>query len=203
MPIPVSTSSISDHNHFLGDSQDFLCKKNKRQCTALQLAVEHDRHFIVEYLFARHEKFGSAFGSHNLHLLHIAAKKGFSNMVSLLCQHGWNTEERDKDGRTPLHMAALYNQVEVVRELIGRKADIEAEDDLGYTPLLRAVSKDNLEAVEVLWKYSLITALTFFGDSVLMVAVKENAVRCLKFLLVKENHTEEVWKKIEQVRRSI
>jgi ankyrin repeat protein len=114
-------------------------------------------------------------------------------------------------------MAALYNQVEVVRELIERKADIEAEDDetntkvgspgsarnLGYTPLLRAVSKDNLEVVEVLWKYSLITALTFFGNSVLMVAVKENAVRCLKFLLVKENHTEEVWKKIEEVRGSI
>jgi ankyrin repeat protein len=116
-----------------------------------------------------------------------------------LCKHGYNIEDRDQDGRTPIHTAALYNQVEVIEELIALKANLESVDDMGYTPLLAAASKDNIEAFRVLWDWCLITAISFFGDSVLMVAVKNNAMQCIKFLLVKENHTAAIWKKIEQV----
>ena len=43
---------------------------------------------------------------HNITPLHVAAKWGKANMVSLLLDKGANLEAKTRDGLTPLHCAA-------------------------------------------------------------------------------------------------
>ena len=59
-------------------------------------------------------------------------------------QAGACVDARQDEEQTPLHVAARYNDVDVVRALIDTKADVEAVDKLGRTPLHHAtINKDN------------------------------------------------------------
>lgn len=52
--------------------------------------------------------------------------------VRLLLEHGADVNERDKDGRTPLH---YVRKPEVCRDLLAAGADVHARDNRGRTPL--------------------------------------------------------------------
>ena len=49
--------------------------------------------------------------------MHLAARRGHREVVHVLMGHGEGVVVPDHDGRTPIHLAALYDHVDVVREL--------------------------------------------------------------------------------------
>jgi cytohesin len=57
---------------------------------------------------------------------------------------------RDKDGKAPLHWAALYGQKKVMELLLAEKADVNLLDGDGFTPLHWAATFNKREAVELL-----------------------------------------------------
>lgn len=61
-----------------------------------------------------------------------------------------NVNEKDRDGRTMLMFAALYERLSVVDYLLSRGADINAGDNNGFTALHFAVQANNAEMVEKL-----------------------------------------------------
>ena len=71
----------------------------------------------------------------------------------LLLEHGADINAQNKDGRTPLHVAAENGRVEVVRVLHEHGANIGAEDDAGRTPLHLAASYGSVQTVHVLLEY--------------------------------------------------
>ena len=51
-------------------------------------------------------------------LLYLAARNGFFNICEFLLKNGANINETQKDGSTPLHGAAFYNQEIIVQLLL-------------------------------------------------------------------------------------
>jgi ankyrin repeat protein len=68
-------------------------------------------------------------------LLHVAAIKGFSEILSMLIQAGADIEAQDDFGRTPLHWACQLGHAPVVHSLIDAGVFINPEDKYGDTPL--------------------------------------------------------------------
>ena len=59
-------------------------------------------------------------------------------------------DERDKQGRTPLHYASLYGDLTEVRKLIASGADPGAWDADGFTPLHFAAQQFHVDVAAVL-----------------------------------------------------
>jgi ankyrin repeat protein len=83
--------------------------------------------------------------------LFYAAKEGHHRVVRLLLQKKAETEARNEDGLSPLHIASEEGRDGVVRRLIrDGHADIEAKTRKGYTPLMLAASNGEERVVQVL-----------------------------------------------------
>lgn len=89
--------------------------------------------------------------------IHVAGEKGkVKTVVALLQAHPELVSSLDKFGKTPLHLAALNNQLEVARLLIANGADVNALSNksvgnVGMTPLHEALlSFHHKEMVELL-----------------------------------------------------
>ncbi len=57
---------------------------------------------------------------------------------------------RDKEGRTPLHEAAAFGQIEVATLLLKSNAEVDAKSNKGLTPLHMAASAGHTEVVSLL-----------------------------------------------------
>lgn len=55
-------------------------------------------------------------------------------------------------GTTPIHIAAILNNAKLIKNLAGRGSGVDAFDSHGWTPLLWAAGKGNLESVRELIK---------------------------------------------------
>ena len=78
---------------------------------------------------------GDANGRNTPLILAMAAEKNRLALAHLLLDHGANVRLADKHGRTALHVAALYGDLDAARLLLARGADVNARDSEGHTPL--------------------------------------------------------------------
>ena len=69
--------------------------------------------------------------------IHHAVEVGNTKLISMLLSTGMSIDSR-WHGSTPLHHAAILAEVECVEYLIKNGADVNAVDELGYTPLHEA-----------------------------------------------------------------
>ena len=57
---------------------------------------------------------------------------------------------KDRDGRTLLMSSCIYDYYDLAKELIVLNADVNSQDNLGFTPLHAAVKSGNIRLVELL-----------------------------------------------------
>jgi ankyrin repeat protein len=73
--------------------------------------------------------------------LHIAANRGFANIVTHLLENGAKVDRKDLNGRTALHHAAFHNHKDVANTLVDNGASLSVEDDIGSTPMDLSVKR--------------------------------------------------------------
>ncbi|KAM9311186.1 protein phosphatase 1 regulatory subunit 12A [Gastrophryne carolinensis] len=76
---------------------------------------------------SRHPKSGGT-------ALHVAAAKGYAEVLKLLIQAGYDINVKDYDGWTPLHAAAHWGKEEACRILVEHLCDMDAVNKVGQTP---------------------------------------------------------------------
>jgi Ankyrin repeats (3 copies) len=106
---------------------------------------------LVEHLITRHPQHVNADGGYYVRPL-VAALAGQHFRTAYLLRHnGADLNVQGVYGRNPLHAAAFSGNFEVVRILIEcDRADINATDRIGWTPLLWASRGPNFEDGSVL-----------------------------------------------------
>uniref|UniRef100_A0A4W3IQ67 Uncharacterized protein n=1 Tax=Callorhinchus milii TaxID=7868 RepID=A0A4W3IQ67_CALMI len=66
--------------------------------------------------------------------LHVAAAKGYTEVIRLLLQTGFNVNVQDKDGWTPLHAAAHWGMEDSCRLLVEHFCDMDALNNVVRFP---------------------------------------------------------------------
>ncbi|XP_043915161.1 protein phosphatase 1 regulatory subunit 12A-like [Protopterus annectens] len=77
--------------------------------------------------------------------LHVAAAKGYVEVMKLLLQAGFDVNATDHDGWTPLHAAAHWGQEEACRKLVEELCNMDAINKVGQTAF--DVADEQLESV--------------------------------------------------------
>ncbi len=144
--------------------------------------------------------------------LHYAVYYNALDVVKFLVNKSADINAKDKDSKTPLDLAAQENDTSVaeflkqteldkkllaavqdadlneVKDLINQKANINAKDMYGWTPLHFAASRDKLSVVEFLFNNNAnIKAKDVYGNTPLHVAAQYSSnLEIVKFLLDKD-----------------
>jgi ankyrin repeat protein len=116
--------------------------------------------------------------------VHIAAKIGFSEAVSLLSAHNICLNVTDYLLWTPLHNAAHGGHIETINCLIQHGAFICPADTRGMTPLHVAVTRGSLATINcLLWHGAPVDAQDNDGKTALHLAILKNDIDALASLI--------------------
>jgi hypothetical protein len=104
--------------------------------------------------------------------IHMAAQGDHEEVIRQLVVAGANVSAPTRgDGSTPLHLSSGQGHEAAVRVLVGAGADLEARDDSGETPLIRAVREGHV--VQTLCELGVnVTAPAADGATPLFIAGK-------------------------------
>jgi len=116
--------------------------KNNNGVTPLHLAISNRRPDLADFL-RQHGGQDAAPGHTPPGGIYAAAMSGNVEQVKALLQANPElVSSKDENGRTALHWAAMFNQVAVAEALLAGKADINAKDNHGLTPLHEVSKKE-------------------------------------------------------------
>jgi ankyrin repeat protein len=83
----------------------------------------------------------------------FAASRGDNNLVTRLCDQGFDPNSADYDSRTALMVAAMKGNTETVRILLNYQADPSLADVHGSTALYEAVKNGNEKTADLLCQH--------------------------------------------------
>ena len=118
----------------------------------------------------------------NNHPFHAAAGKGDLWSIKKMLKNGRPIDERDAFGATPLIIATVSGKVDIVKFLLGKKADprIEAKD--GYTMMHAAAFSGKKELVQLAYDLGLDINARYGKDGVTPVDVGEDESEAMSIL---------------------
>jgi ankyrin repeat protein len=140
---------------------------------------------LAEHLLAKHPEHLDARGGRSVTPMHVAARAGHADVLSLLLEHGVDVDVRDEVGATPLYRVSRLGKLETGQVLLDRGADINARDMHGQTPLSGAMSEGHVELARMLVKRGarINTQNTYDRYTPLHWAVAKTNIQAVRLLL--------------------
>ena len=81
---------------------------------------------------------------------HLAAYRGFINIVEMLLDRGFDIHDKDNNGVTILHCASVGDHINIIEMLLERGFDINSKTNRGRTALDDATFSGRMNAAELL-----------------------------------------------------
>ena len=144
--------------HFALESQDlnlvklFLPQNGNESFKKSDGKLTNPAHFAVE--IRNLELLKAVFNEEKLNgwsLMHSAAFSADLKILKFLYEKNPNSvHDLTCDGKTPLHLAAMKNNVENVKFLVEKTENVQIQDRQGQTPLDYASKRGNLKIVKIL-----------------------------------------------------
>ena len=117
------------------DSLFMFIPVSKSRATPLYYAAQCGFQDLVEHLIVNHPEHVGATGGFYMTPLVAAVAAGHFQTATFLLDNGAHQEVEGYASRAPLHSAVLYADFEMVQALLKYKADVNAQDSGGDTPL--------------------------------------------------------------------
>lgn len=121
------------------------------------------------------------YGLHERTMLFRAVMHDDFEIVQIFLERGADVNTKDIYGMTALHFAG---RIDVIKLLLDFKAEINATDELGRTPLIKAVLLENLKAAEALLeRCACPNVKPNDGFTALRIAAFDNNIEAINLLL--------------------
>jgi ankyrin repeat protein len=109
--------------------------------------VPHDAAWDVVELLRQH-------GGYNLGPIHDAVLDAdLAKAKTAILKNPNQVSIKDRDGDTPLHIAAKYGLKEIAELLLANGAEVDAKDKNGHTPLFLAMRNGYTDVIELLRRH--------------------------------------------------
>jgi len=120
----------------------------------------------------------------DVNIFHYAVTGDTRNVEKILNRNTKLSNKRNKDGYTPLHLAAAFGKTNMVKLLINRGANIKAKTKEGITPLYSAASSGKVKILDLLIKKGADpNSRNKHGKTPLFAAVESGNGRVVAFLI--------------------
>jgi hypothetical protein len=93
---------------------------------------------LAEHIIAKHPEHVTARGRSEVTPMHVAARAGHADILSLLLEHGADLDGKGINGQSPLHRASANGALKAGQYLLDHGADINARNNDGRTSLYHA-----------------------------------------------------------------
>ena len=90
---------------------------------------------LVEHLITKYPQHVGAIGGYYMTPAVAALSRKHFQIAQLLYHNGSSMDPRGRNGNSPLHSAVYYGDLEMAQVLLRNRLDINAQNDLGFTPL--------------------------------------------------------------------
>lgn len=126
--------------------------------------------------------------------LHYAAERRGSAVINALLDRGFEIDARDKFNRTPLLMAAVFNNQVATNQLILRGADVNVKNSMGSSLLLMVAKNSDWKSVEsILLSQGFDKEKVHDGNIVVKLAIENAKFSILQLLLEKGFQLKDLW----------
>jgi ankyrin repeat protein len=110
LTLAISAGSLDIVRHLVEFEQVNINAFNRREQTALCLAVAYGHSEIVKYLLKMRADVNVGLGTTGIKPIHIAASNGFAPIVGILRDSGADLNARDQCGMSPMDFASISPQ---------------------------------------------------------------------------------------------
>lgn len=165
---------------------------NSRGDTSLAIASYMNHVDVVNVLIKRRANLQLATIEHRYNPLHLATYKGHADVVSYILNcdddHVHDiVNAKDKAGNSPMMLAAMQGQGQVLRLLLDHEScDQTLVDNIGNSAVILAANRGHLDCLEILEEFGLNLDHTNMNDqSALIRTVMKSHIKVLQYLLMR------------------